>query len=166
MPILAITITKPQADSRLGVTFNVTDEAVYVKEADEGGTDLRRGQEVLRINESSMQNIGAGGFRTVLASLPAGDVIFIVKSRASPNGITFKVENKNISAKMKTAIKWHQLSLLPSLMLKEKRKFNLSLDPCSIMLAYLIILCYPLSMRLVPSSQIPQRTPGRLVKCF
>ena len=83
MPILAVTATKPRVDSKLGVTCNVMDASIVVKVVDEdgifGGTYIERGQEVLRINETCVQNIGIDAIRALLASLSRGEVTFVVK---------------------------------------------------------------------------------------
>mmetsp|Transcript_45148 Transcript_45148/g.94703 ORF Transcript_45148/g.94703 Transcript_45148/m.94703 type:complete len:268 (-) Transcript_45148:652-1455(-) len=96
MPIIAVTAIKPRADTKLGVTCTMcVGKPVVVKKVDAdgifGGTDLTRGQEVLRINETPVENIGTDAMFAILSSLPSGEVTFIVKSeKCSIDGVTFQ----------------------------------------------------------------------------
>lgn len=111
MSILAITVTKPLADSKLGFTCKVVGDSVVVTSVNEyglfGGTDLRQGQAILRINGTSVQNIGAAAINALLRSLPRGDMSMIVKSKKPPtNGAIFRCskDGARVKGQMKRGI--------------------------------------------------------------
>lgn len=90
MHIQSITVTKPHAAAKLGFKCNVTSRSATITSVDEhglfAGTDLRTGQEILRINGTAVPGIGSDAVMALLASLPSGDVSLIVKSNeASTN---------------------------------------------------------------------------------
>eukprot|EP00571_Detonula_confervacea_P006993 CAMPEP_0172323050 /NCGR_PEP_ID=MMETSP1058-20130122/47742_1 /TAXON_ID=83371 /ORGANISM="Detonula confervacea, Strain CCMP 353" /LENGTH=290 /DNA_ID=CAMNT_0013038965 /DNA_START=135 /DNA_END=1007 /DNA_ORIENTATION=- len=97
MSILAVTATKPRADSRLGFKYErvVNTSIIIVTAVNEhglfSGTDLKRGQEIISINGTRPQNLERGTMGAFLALLPTGNVTFIVKSKIPPNdGVIFK----------------------------------------------------------------------------
>ena len=70
-----------------------------------GGTDLRCGQQLLRINGISLNDVDVDGIKAILSSLPAGDVSLIVRCTVSPSDggvFTFTLSGDSINAKMKT----------------------------------------------------------------
>ena len=61
MSILAVTVTRPRADSKLRFGYKVYDWYIVVTSVEEGGlfggTDVRKGQNILRLNGTRVQNI-------------------------------------------------------------------------------------------------------------
>jgi hypothetical protein len=95
MPILAVSAKKPHANSKLGFNCKLVRDKVFVTSVVRSGifgnSDLKYGQEILRINSTSLQKISYEELVSVLDSLPSGDVTLIVRSEAPMNeGVLFK----------------------------------------------------------------------------
>ena len=113
MPILSIKATKPSSNTRLGFTCRKAKDGTsllfIITSVDPlglfGGTDLRCGQQLLRINGISLNDVDVDGIKAILSSLPAGDVSLIVRGTVSPSDgaiFTFTLSGQSINAKMKT----------------------------------------------------------------
>ena len=113
MPILSIKATKPSSNTRLGFTCRKAKDRTsllfIITSVDPlglfGGTDLRCGQQLLRINGISLNDVDVDGIKAILSSLPAGDVCLIVRGKVSPSDgavFTFTLSGDSINAKMKT----------------------------------------------------------------
>jgi hypothetical protein len=93
MSILEVTSTKPRADSLLGFGYGLMGKSIVVTAIDENGifgqTDLRSGQEIININGVHIQNANRNEVRSLIASLPSGEVTIIVKSNMPTEGVTF-----------------------------------------------------------------------------
>ena len=116
MPILSIKATKPSSNTRLGFTCRKAKDRTsllfIITSVDPlglfGGTDLRCGQQLLRINGISLNDVDVDGIKAILSSLPAGDVCLIVRGKVSPSDgavFTFTLSGDSIMPKLRQNMK-------------------------------------------------------------
>ena len=123
MTILAVTSTNWRPDSSLGLHCKVMDGSIVVTAVDGegifGGTDLRRGQTILRINGKCVKNIGDPTAGLVDCLMPSGEVTLIVKSKTSSvDGANFKfstITDQNCRARFNGVMK-RQVDDMPQIL--------------------------------------------------
>jgi len=80
--ILKIVTNKPGPDSKLGFMYKVLDDGITVASVNDAGifanTQLNKGQEIVSVNGKNVQKMDKDTFRSYLATIPAGEVTFIV----------------------------------------------------------------------------------------
>lgn len=84
--VMSITAEKESDDTKLGFTYKVLRDTITIETVKEGGifggTELKSGQQILRINGTSVKGFDRNAFKDILSKLTAGPVTIDVFDEA------------------------------------------------------------------------------------